>query len=444
MRKWIWAVIIVIIVLLGSGAAWFLAKPGTAATGTAASGGAGSQDYELATAKRANLESIVSSSGALSAVSTVSILSQMSGRAEKVNVRYNDHVKKGQVLAELNTDMLRVQEKQSSAAVRKAQATYDLQLLDVQNKRQLAAKALISEYDLKTSETTLEADAADLAAAQAALEVIENQLNQYALITSPIDGIVIDRAVDVGQSVLDGSSPNAGSLFTIAGDLSTMEIKAEVDELDIGSIRAGQSVRFTVEAYPNAGFAGTVREIRLVPKKQDNVVSYYVMVDARNKNGKLLPGMTAEVQFIAESRQNVLTVPNAALRFQPTGLPQAELQDMVSEAALAALPADQREEARKAMEQARQAASKGAAPPKATGLSGMMMAGPPPGMGAGNDDALGALPGGQDMKQLWYVGAQSKLAVRIVKVGATNGSSTEIIGADDLEGARIIVRARVE
>ena len=438
MRKWIWAVIIVVIVLLGSGAAWFLAKPGATAAGT------GSQGYELATVKRANLESVVSSSGTLSAVSTVSILSQMSGRAERVNVRYNDHVKKGQVLAELNTDMLRVQEKQSNAAVRKAHAAYDLQLLDVQNKRQLAAKSLISDYVLKTSESTLEADAADLAGAQAALEVITNQLIQYALITSPIDGVVIDRAVDVGQSVLDGSSPNASSLFTIAGDLSTMEIKAEVDELDIGSIKTGQSVRFTVEAYPNASFTGKVREIRLVPKKEDNVVSYYVMVDARNKDGALLPGMTAEVQFIVESKHDVLTVPNAALRFQPADLPQAELQNMVSEAALASLPAEQREEARKAMEQARQAASKGATAPKATGLGGMMMGGPPPGMGAGIDDALGALPGGQDMKQLWYVDAQAKLAVRLVKVGATNGSSTEIIGADDLEGVRIIVRAKVE
>jgi HlyD family secretion protein len=438
MRKWIWTVIIVVIVLLGSGAGWFLAKPKATAAGT------GSQGYELATVKRATIEDVVSSSGTLSAVSTVSILSQMSGRVEKVNVHYNDHVKKGQVLAELNTDMLRVQEKQSDSAVRKAQATYDLQLLDVQNKRQLAAKALISDYDLKTSETTLEADDADLAGVQAALEVIRNQLTQYALITSPIDGVVIDRAVDVGQSVLDGSSPNSSSLFTIAGDLSTMEIKAEVDELDIGSIKTGQSVRFTVEAYPNANFTGRVREIRLVPKKEDNVVSYYVMVDARNRDGTLLPGMTAEVQFIVESKHNVLTVPNAALRFQPADLPRAELQNMVSEAALASLPAEQREEARKAMEQARQAASKGATPRKATGLGGMMMAGPPPGMGAGSDDALGALPSGQDMKQLWYVDAQTKLAVRLVKVGATNGSSTEIIGADDLEGSRIIVRAKVE
>ena len=440
MRKWIWAVIIVVIVLLGSGAAWFLAKPGATAAATAS----GSQGYELATVKRATLEDVVSSSGTLSAVSTVSILSQMSGRAEKVNVRYNDHVKKGQVLAELNTDMLRVQEKQSNAAVRKAQAAYDLQLLDVQNKRQLAAKALISDYDLKTTETTLEADAADLAAAQAALEVIQNQLNQYALISSPIDGIVIDRNIDVGQSVLDGSSPNATSLFTIAGDLSTMEIKAEVDELDIGSIKTGQSVRFMVEAHPKASFTGEVREIRLVPKKEDNVVSYYVMVDARNKDGTLLPGMTAEVQFIAESKHDVLTVPNAALRFQPAGLSDLEIQKMVFEAGIASLPADQREEARKAMEEARQAASRSATPPKATGLGGMVIAGPPPGMNADAGDDLGSLPGGQDMKKLWYLDAQGKLAVRVVKTGATNGSSTEIVDADDLEGARIILRAKVE
>jgi HlyD family secretion protein len=440
MRKWIWAVVIVVIVSLGGGTTWYLTRPKTPGAAKASA----SQAYELATVKRGNLESVVSSSGTLSAVSTVSILSQMSGRAEKVNVRYNDHVKKGQVLAELNTDMLCVQEKQARATVRKAQATYDLQLLDAQNKRQLAAKSFVSDYDLKTSETALEVDAADLAGAQAALEVIENQLDQYALITSPIDGIVIDRNIDVGQSVLDGSSPNAASLFTIAGDLSTMEIKAEVDELDIGSIKTGQTVRFAVEAYPSVTLAGRVREIRLVPKKEDNVVSYYVMVDAQNKDGILLPGMTAEVQFIAESKQNVLTVPNPALRFQPAGLPDAEIQRMVFEAGIASLPADQREEARKAMEEAGQAASKSTTPSKGTGLGGMMMPGPPPGMRGSADAAMGAMPGGQDMKQLWFLDAQGKLAVRLVKVGSTNGSSTEIISADDLEGVSIIVRAKVE
>jgi HlyD family secretion protein len=440
MRKSIWAVIIVVIVALGVGAAWFMTRPKAAGAAKAPRG----QAYELSTVKRGDLESVVSSSGTLSAVSTVSILAQMSGRAEKVNVHYNDHVKKGQVLAELNTVMLRVQEKQTKAAVQKAQATHDLELLDVQNKKQLAAKALISDYDLKTAETTLEVDAADLAAAQAALDVIETQLTQYALITSPIDGIVIDRNIDVGQSVLDGSSPNATSIFTIAGDLSTMEIKAEVDELDIGSIRTGQPARFTVEAHPKDTFTGKVREIRLVPKKEDNVVSYYVMVDAQNRNGILLPGMTAEVQFIAESLHGVLTVPNAALRFQPAGLSDQEIQGMILEAGIAALPADKREEARKAMEEARRAAAKSASPQKTGGLGGMMMMGPPPGAGSSGDAVMDALPGGQDMKKLWYLDANGALAVRLVKVGATNGSSTEIIGADDLEGTSIIVRAKVE
>ena len=439
MRKWSWAVIIVAIVLMGVGAAWFLTRPKPASAEAA-----GGQAYELAIVKRGNLESLVSSSGTLSAVSTVSILSQMSGRTEKVNVRYNDHVMKGQVLAELNTDMLRVEEKQSKAAVRKARANYDLQLLDAQNKKQLAARSLISDYDLKTSETTLEVGAAELAAAQAGLDIIETRLNQYALIKSPIEGIVIDRNVDVGQSILEGSSPNATSIFTIAGDLSRMEIKAEVDELDIGSIKTGQAVRFTVEAHPSSTFTGKVREIRLVPKEKDNVVSYYVMVDAQNKDGILLPGMTSEMQFIAENKQNVLTVPNAALRFQPAGLSDLEIQRMVFEAGIASLPADQREEARKAMEAARQAASNGTTTRQATVLGGMAMPGPPPGMKGSGDAALDALPGGQDMKKLWYLDSKGKPAVRMVKVGSTNGSNTQIIGADDLEGTSIIVRAKVE
>jgi HlyD family secretion protein len=441
MKKWTW-IIIAVALIAAVGGIWLLTRPKASADKT-------KESYDLATVSRGSIESVVSSSGTLSAVSTVSILSQMSGRVEKVHADYNDHVKKGQVLVELNTNMLKLQKKESEAAVRKAQANYDLQLLDVQNKTQLALKGLISDYEFKTSKTTLEVYAAELASAQSALDVIQTQLNQYALITSPIDGIVIDRNVDVGQSVVEGSSANASSLFTLAEDLSRMEIKAEVDELDIASIKTGQEVRFTVEANPSATFNGKVHEIRLVPETTDNVVNYSVMIDADNKEGKLLPGMTAEVQFIKENRQNVLTVPSAALRFQPAGLSDQEIQQMIFAAGLADLPADQREAAQKIMEAAKAAgaaAGGDGTKTQARGLAGMMMPmGPPPGSrNNANAAAASGLPAAQDKKALWYLDGSGKLAVRMVKTGASNGTSTEIIGADDLEGKTIIVKTKVE
>jgi HlyD family secretion protein len=239
----------------------------------------------------------------------------MSGRVEKVYADYNDRVRKGQVLVQLSTDMLKLQELESQSAVRKAQANHDLQLLDYQNKTNLYQKGLIAEYDLKSSTTSLDVYAAELSSTQSALKVIQTELDQYALITSPIDGIVLDKNVDVGQSVLEGSSSNATSLFTLAEDLSKMEIKAKVDELDIGSIAVGQEVRFTVESNPNVTFKGKVHEIRLVPVTTDNVVNYYVMIDADNSAGTLLPGMTADIQFIKQKKTDVLVVPTAALRF---------------------------------------------------------------------------------------------------------------------------------
>ncbi len=418
------------------GGVWLWARP-------KANPSTAKQSYELAKVSRGFIESVVSSSGTLSAVSTVDILSQMSGRVEKVNADYNDRVKKGQVLVELNTDMLKLEEKENEAAVRKAQANYDLQLLDYQNKEKLAAKELLSEYDLKTSKTTLEVDEAELASAQANLDVTLTKLNQYAHITSPINGIILNRNVDVGQSVIEGSSSNASSIFTIAEDLVKMEIQAEVDELDISSIKVGQDVRFTVEADPGSNFTGKVHEIRLVPKTTDNVVTYYVMIDAENREGKLLPGMTAEVEFIKENRQNVLIVPSAALRFQPTGLSDQEIQSMITSAQLAGLPPDQREAALKAKAAGAEAAA-GNAQSRPKGLVGMMVPQRPQHDRSNANNAKDAVPAAvKNRKALWYLDAGGKLAVRMVETGASNGTSTEIVGADDMEGRTIIVKAKV-
>jgi HlyD family secretion protein len=429
-------------VVLAAAVLLLAAKPWAATTRA-------SQGYEFTSIARGSIESIVSSSGTLAPVSEVSVLSQMSGRVEKVFADYNSHVRKGQVLAQLNTDMLKLQELESESAVAKAQANYDLQRLDAQNKANLFKKGLLAEYDLKSSETTLEVYAAELAAAQSALKVIRTELNQYALITSPIDGIVIDMNVEVGQNALEGSSSNATSLFTLAEDLSKMEIKAEVDELDISSIKVGQEVRFTVEANPGLTFNGTVHEIRLVPVTTDNVVTYYVMIDADNTDGALLPGMTADVQFIKQKKSDVLVVPTAAFRFQPTNLSTQEIARLVFLADSSDLPADQRLAAAKSYDEQVKSLSDAtrATQTKSTGLVGMMMPGRPPGIRSGS--AGGVTPAtsalsGQARKSLWYVGDDGQLAVLRVTVGVTDSTNTEISGTGSLEGRKIILKVRAE
>ena len=419
-------------------------------SGSAAKG----ETYEFATLARSTIQSVVTASGTLSPVSEVSVLAQMSGRVEKVYADYNDRVRRGQVLAELNTDMLKLQEAEAQAAVGKAQAAYDLQALDTRNKETLAGKSLVSDYDLKSSRANLAGCTADLASARAALDVIQTEINQYARISSPIDGIVLARNVDPGQSVLEGSSANASSLFTLAESLSRMEIKAEVDELDIASIKPGQEARFTVEAIGGRTFEGRVKEIRLVPETTDNVVKYYVMVDADNEDGALLPGMTADLEFIVAKKPNVLAAPNAALRFQPASLSASQVQDVVFRAGLDGLSPAQRASA----EAARVAAQKAAAAPGTaasgrTGLAGIMMGGqggPPQGSSRSAQSAqaetasiAAASSGSADLKTLWYLDGSGKLAVHLVRTGVTDGANTELVGADSLEGRRVIVKIQV-
>jgi HlyD family secretion protein len=435
-------IIIPVIALAALGGAWLFTRPRAASAGSA-------QGYELTTVMKGSIESTVTSSGTLSPISEVSVLSQMSGRVEKVLADYNQRVTKGQVLAQINTDMLKLQELESDAAVKKAQANCDLASVTFKNSENLYKKGLLSEYDLKTSETTLAVQQADLAAAQAALKVIQTELNQYALITSPISGVVIDRNVEAGQSVLEGSSSNATSLFTLSEDLSKMEIKAEVDELDIGSIKVGQEVRFTVDANPGTRYTGRVNQIRLVPKTSNNIVSYYVMITAENRNGSLLPGMTASIEFIKESKTGVAMVPSAALRFQPSSLTAAQIAKLQFLAGVSGLPAEEQAAAEKTFDEQEKAAVKLASNTQSQsgGLTGMMMPGPPPRASGASTTEGGTAAGAaaqKGRKSLWYVGDDGKLGVVMVKVGTSNGTSTELVGADELVGRKFILRAKAE
>jgi HlyD family secretion protein len=422
------------------------------------------QGYEVAAIGRGTVESVVSSTGTLSVVSSVSVLAEMSGRLESVKFDYNDRVKAGQVLATINTDLLRLKAKAAQSSVDKARANYDLQALAVRNAKTLFDKSLLSDYDYRTSLATLDVSKAELTSAQVSLEEIETEINQYAIIKAPIDGIVLERFVDAGQSVVGGTSGTSTSLFTIAEDLSKMQIEAEVDELDIASIKVGQDVRFTVAADSGSAFTGTVKEIRLVPEVTDNVVYYYVIILADNASGKLLPGMTASVEFINQRKSNVLVAPNAAFRFTPANLGAAEIQKATYLAGLGNLSAQEKAEAAARFDERSklQTTEPASTAKSGTGLSslmgggmgGGMPGGPggPPGMarsGNGAQKATGARDGTAAIasvakKTLWYLDGSGKLAVVMVEPGVTDGSKTEIVGADELEGTSVIVKIKVK
>jgi HlyD family secretion protein len=415
-------------------------------------GGSKSQSasYEFAEIRRGTLERSVSSSGTINPVSTVKVLPRMSGKVEKIHVDYNDMVTNGQILAELNTDMLRLQREQQLAQVVKTRANYELQGINFQNLQSLAQKNLISEYELKSGKTTLDIQAAELAAAEANLKVIETEINQYAFITSPIDGIVLERNINVGDTVVDSSSNNSSNIFTLAENLQEMRIEAGVGELDITSIRKDQPVRFTLESLPGRTFTGEVETLRMIPAVQYNVVSYTVIINVENRDGSLLPGMTCAVEFIVERSENALMVPNAALRYQPTSLSADEIADMVFEAGLRGLSEERRQAALEARAQAKAAApspGQGQSPGSGgPGLAGLVGAGMPVRMGPGGGrppgQAAPGLPGGQGrtrsgeggaviMRNLWYINDQGKLEVMRVRAGISDGIYTEIRPLED-------------
>jgi HlyD family secretion protein len=419
-----------------------------------------SKTYEFTDIKRGTLEKTVSSSGTLKPVATVKVLPRMSGKVEQITVDYNDIVHKGEVIAELNTEVLQLQREQQMAQVIKSRANYELQLVNYRSQQALAEKNLISEYELKTGKTTLDIQAAELSAAEANLKSIETEINQYAFITSPIDGIVLERSINEGDTVVASSSGSSTSMFTLAENLEEMQIESWVGELDIASIFQGQSVRFTLESQPGRNFSGVVESKRLMPAVQDNVVSYNVIISVNNKDGSLLPGMTCVVEFIEERNENILLVPNAALRYSPTGLTADEIADRVFNAGLGGMTAEQRTAALAGRERTQ---TSGTTAPAAaqSGITGLLTGGStamPGAMGRGgapsgqnrNSSATGTVAKTavtlSAPRPLWYTGDSGKPEVILVQTGISDGSYTEVSAAAsdaELEGLQVILRERI-
>jgi len=410
-----------------------------------------SASYDLTSVRRGTLERTVSSSGTINPVATVKVLPRMSGKVEAVYVDYNDAVKRGDVLARLNTDMLRLQRDQQQASVQKARANYELQLINFRNQETLAQRGLISEFELRTSRTTLDNQRADLAVAETNLRVIETEINQYAFITSPIDGIVLDRNINVGDTVVDSSNNNSSSIFTIAENLWEMQIEATVGELDVTSIHRGQEVRFSLESLPGRRFSGIVENLRMVPVISNNVVSYTVIINVENHDGSLLPGMTCAVDFIVERSENVLLVSNAALRYQPTNLNADQISDMVFNASLVHMNEEQRAAAveARANERSTQVRQSQNSPNITTLMMGPQTA--QRGMNTGTRQPSNTQSGSRSaqaivvIRTLWFLNADGKLDVMQVRTGISDGSSTQIIPLSDeeLEGQQVILRERL-
>jgi len=293
-------------------------------------------EFLTTTVSRGTITQTVTATGDLAPVLNVNVSSQISGNVQRLFVDWNSPVTKGQVLAEIDPSNYKTALLQSEAQLANARASQQLQSANATRARELFKKSLISQSDLDTAEALLaQADA------QVQIQTANNGTAKVNLsrctIYSPIDGTVISRSVDVGNTV--AASLSAPTLFVIANDLRSMQIDAAVSEADIGNVEVGQSVNFTVDAYPNRQFTGKVYQIRNSPKTSQNVVIYDTMIDVRNDDLKLRPGMTANVSIVVASRTDILRVANSALRVRlPEGVTARPAVDPAK--AAAAMPAD--------------------------------------------------------------------------------------------------------
>ncbi|HET6230720.1 MAG TPA: efflux RND transporter periplasmic adaptor subunit [Longimicrobiaceae bacterium] len=352
--------------------------------------------YRVTAVEVGSLEQTVSATGTLGAVTTVQVGTQVSGQVSAIYADFNQRVKKGQLLARIDPTLQQQAVQDAQAGVERAQAQLAQAQSEWERNKQLYDRQVITASEFGTIQSNFSVQQANVKSARVALDRARQNLS-YTAIYAPIDGIVVERNVDVGQTV--AASLSAPQLFLIANDLSQMEILASVDESDIGSIKEGQPVHFTVQSYPNDTFTGAVKQVRLQSKTADNVVSYTAVVSVPNPTGKLLPGMTATVDFQTGSASQVLVVPNAALRFRPATADSAA-----------------------AKRQGAASAGTGAA---RTGAR----------TGAGAAGRTGRGKGGT----LWMVGTDGKPQALRVKTGLSDGQRTQVEGTGLSAGTKIIV-----
>ncbi len=284
-------------------------------------GGNKGYTLETATVKKGSIINTITATGTIEADTTVLIGTQVSGVISKIYVDFNSVVRKGQLLAVLDTTPLQTQVRQAQASLDQAKGEVEYQRATYERYKALLDKKLIAQADYDQVKYNYSTALANLKTSKAGYDKALVNLS-YATIVSPIKGVILNRAVDQGQTVAASfSTPN---LFTIANDLTQMHVEADIDEADIGQVRQGQPVDFTVDAYPTETFKGDVRQVRLQPTVTSNVVTYTVIVNAPNPEKKLMPGMTANITVLVQKIDSVLVVPGRALRFTPDAAFMAE------------------------------------------------------------------------------------------------------------------------
>ncbi len=284
--------------------------------------------YQTAKIKRRTITQVVEASGTINPVNTVSVGSTVSGLISAIYVDFNSKVTKGQLLAEIDPRTFQATVDQNAASMASAQAdlanreaTFEMAAKTLRRYKNLYAKDFIPKSELDQAESDYKASLAQVNAARAKINQTQAQYNQslvnlnYTKITAPVDGMIISREIDLGQPV--AASFQAPELFTIAQDLEKMQIEVNVSEADIGDVKEGQDVTYTLDGYPNSTFNGKVTQVRISPTTVSNVVTYSVIVTVDNSDLKLKPGMTANVSIITAQNKDVLSVPNVALKFTP-------------------------------------------------------------------------------------------------------------------------------
>lgn len=368
---------------------------------------------------RGDMQVVVTATGTLSAVRTVQVGSQVSGTLQKVNVDFNDKVSKGEIVAQIDPTFLEASVRDAEASLQRTTAQYNEAKRSYERIKTLVEKNLASQADYDAAMAQFEAN--DAARKQSVAQVERAKINlRYATIKSPIDGVVISRAVDVGQTV--AASLSAPTLFTIANDLTKMQVQANVDEADIGKVEEQQDVTFTVDAYPEQTFRGKVRQVRLSPKVEQNVVNYTVIIDVPNPDLNLMPGMTATVTILINRKEAVLRVPTVALRFNP---PEEYIETQRDTTQQGGGGDSVRSERRRQFGERMQREG----------------GGPGGGMGGGGGDpqAIQRRMQQRGINRIWVMNERKKLEPVMVRTGISDGTFTEVVRGRIEEGKEIVV-----
>jgi HlyD family secretion protein len=472
-----WIGVVILLVAGGITAAFFLSNKTSAS------------DYITAKIERGNVDVNVSATGTVQAVTTVQVGSQVSGTVQWLGADFNTQVKRGQVIARLDPAIFQAQVDNSRANVANAEAAIQGAQTEIINQKanlqavkanQEVARvqrddaiALVKRYkeisnviasrDIELAQANANAaaaryeqaaaqvgqaqaanasavakvDQAKASLAQAKAQLQQSQANlEHSVIASPIDGVVISRSVDVGQTV--AASLSAPTLFTIANDLTKMQVLASIDEADVGQVKQGIKASFTVDAFPGENFTGEISQLRLNSQNLQNVVTYSAVIDVANPDLKLRPGMTTNITISVARRDNVLTIPNSALRFKPT-LSEKEQQEMTAkmEERRQQRQSERGQDGQAAEQNAPKQGEQGQTPQQGGQSQGQtpQQGGQPQGGGQGQAG------GGQRRQgQVVYVLVGAKtIEPRFIRTGLTNGRVTEIIGGDLHEGDTIVI-----